>query len=359
MHPYAKLSSEHFWSKSMSTEMSSALRFDPAPKLSFSLAGDVFSAAGSCFAQHFGRELSSRGGRLLIAEQRHPFVDESSGHGYGAFSARYGNIYSTAQLCELLEQAFEVRAPIIDFVQREDGRWIDMLRPRAVPDGFSSFEDCRVDRLYHLKCVQDMFRQSSVFVFTLGLTETWINTQGDYTYGMCPGVAGGTYCEDIHHFKNLRFDECYKYLEKSCQMIAACNERIKILLTVSPVMLVATYEKRGCIQSSVASKSILRAVADEAVRSFPYVDYFPSYEIIAGPQAKGCFFDGSGRDVTANGVSLVMDTFFDSRFSMESEKFVPTDDNDSCGLESSARKIENILNAECDEILLDSCRSNP
>src|SRR5258708_6032547 len=83
----------------------------PPPK--FRLAGDTagFAPAGPCFAQHFGRELAARGGHLLLTEDRHPMIPAVIAHGYGLFSARYGNIYNVRQLKELFEQAVGRRPP--------------------------------------------------------------------------------------------------------------------------------------------------------------------------------------------------------------------------------------------------------
>ncbi|SMO67881.1 GSCFA domain-containing protein [Paracoccus laeviglucosivorans] len=54
----------------------------------------------------------------------------------------------------------------------------------------------------------------------------------------------------------------------------------KILLTVSPVPLGATFEARDCVISNSYSKATLRVVADMLTRDFDFVDYFPSYEIV-------------------------------------------------------------------------------
>ena len=81
------------------------------------------------------------------------------------------------------------------------------------------------------------------------------------------------------------------------------------MLTVSPVPLVATYEDRHVLVSTVASKAILRAVADELVRRDPSIGYFPSFEIVTGPQTGGRFYAEDLREVTPEGVACVMALF--------------------------------------------------
>lgn len=349
MHPYESLPDVHFWSRSVSSRDVAAIDVDAAPRWKFALDRDVFATAGSCFAQHFGRELAARGGRLFAAEERHPLVPEQAGHGYGVFPARYGNLYCTTQLKDLFEQARGLRPPILEFAQRPDGRWVDMLRPRAIPDGFSSEADARADRLYHLARVRAMMHECTVFVFTLGLTESWVNVAGGYAYGLCPGVAGGQYDAGAHAFHNMGFADCLADLNAAIACLQAQNPAVRILLTVSPVNLVATMEARGALQSSVASKSILRAVADACVRQHANVDYFPSYEIIAGPQARGQFYSADGREVTPAGVKLVMESFFRSRVTGNAVAAPVTNVN----WQSQSAAIAGALQADCDEVLLD------
>jgi hypothetical protein len=349
VHPYAQLGDTHFWSRSVADQPLAAIPFDPAPKFQFRLDLDHFGTAGSCFAQHFGRALVARGGQLLLAEQQHPLVPDNAGHGYGLFSGRYGNLYNIRQLRELFEQALGVRAPIFEFCRNADGRWIDMLRPRAVPDGFTSEGDARADRLYHLARVKYLLESCSVFVFTLGLTEAWRNHRDGYSYGICPGVAAGTFDAASHEFVNFDYDACRADLRTALELAWSCNRDLKVLLTVSPVMLVATAETRGVVQSSIASKSILRAVADDCVRHFPLVDYFPSFEIITGPATRGRFFDASGRDVLPEGVELVMDVFFQSRV-IGTARAPSVEATDWRALR---QEVQSAMDVECDEILLD------
>ncbi|WP_430232148.1 GSCFA domain-containing protein [Nitrosomonas communis] len=96
------------------------------------------------------------------------------------------------------------------------------------------------------------------------------------------------------------------------------NPGINILLTVSPVPLVATYENRHVLVSTTASKAILRAAADEAERIFDNVIYFPSYEIITSPANGGRYYADDLRDVTDNGVQHVM-RVFNKHFMQETE----------------------------------------
>lgn len=347
--PYDGFGDAHFWARQVGDRAPAAIDYDPAPKLRFDLDRDVFATAGSCFAQHIARHIVRRGGRYLIAEQAHPLA-AAGDNGYGTFSARYGNIYSIRQLRELLEQACGLRPPVLEFAGTAGGRWVDMLRPRAVPQGFSSPEEARNDRLHHLDRVRRMLADASVLVFTLGLTETWENVPGGYVYPLCPGAAAGTFDPSRHRFDNRDFDANRRDLRAVCDLIAERAPGLKLLLTVSPVMLVATAEDRGAVQSSMLSKSVLRAVADAAARAYDFVDYFPSYEIVAGPQARGRFFAGNARDVNPAGVECVMDAFFAARVDgTPASGATPADPVAPLGVDVAD---DAAFEVECDEILL-------
>jgi hypothetical protein len=353
MNPYTALPPQHHWKKQLEAVDLAAIDYDPAPKWIFDLAADRFATAGSCFAQHFARELRKAGGKYVESEPRHPLIPEASAHGYGLFSARYGNIYTVRQLRELLEQAFGIRPPIYDLFQNKVGRWIDLSRMRAIPDGFTSREECQRDRDYHLGRVKALFDQCDVFVFTLGLTECWENTELDICYPICPAVIENAFRPEAHRFVNLGYDDCLRDMRRSIELVHQANPNIRILLTVSPVMLIATFEPRGALQSSIASKAILRAVADRCVRDYDYVDYFPSFDIITGPQSSGRFYQPDCRDVTSEGVELVMNIFFNRRCTNR-PTVVPTDETAVPKQWKSgiALAVAQAMQVECDEILL-------
>src|SRR5262249_53273102 len=153
--------------------------------------------------------------------------------------------------------------------------------------------------------------KSRYFVFTMGLTESWVNTRGDYEYPMCPGTVAGDFSPEIHQFVNHPFQSVHDKLRGALRRMRVLNPRLRVILTVSPVPLTATMMDQHVIVSTMYSKSVLRAVAGQLAMTSPLVDYFPSYEIINSPVFKGVFFDPNQREVNHHGVSFVMDTFFE------------------------------------------------
>jgi hypothetical protein len=84
---------------------------------------------------------------------------------------------------------------------------------------------------------------------------------------------------------------------------------VKIILTVSPVALIATFEDRHVLVSNTLSKAALRVVADEVSRACENVVYFPSYEMITGPHVRSAYLDDDLREVRPEGVASVMSVF--------------------------------------------------
>ncbi len=85
-----------------------------------------------------------------------------------------------------------------------------------------------------------------------------------------------------------------------------------MILTVSPVPLMATMTDRHVLQATVYSKSVLRVAAEEMVRRRPNADYFASYEIAVATRNAHRYYAADKRSITPDGVAHVMDAFFET-----------------------------------------------
>ena len=94
-------------------------------------------------------------------------------YGYGVYTARTGNIYTSRQLVQLFDRAYGKFQPEEDVWQDEDG-YRDPFRPQIAPEPFLTRAEYRADRARHFAAVRRAFEELTVFVFTLGLTECWI-----------------------------------------------------------------------------------------------------------------------------------------------------------------------------------------
>jgi hypothetical protein len=311
VNPYKNLPERSFWSPAVAQKSLFEILEIWDPKHSIGKSQKV-STYGSCFAQHIGRALRARGYHWLVTEPGPAMMTEETARefNYGIFTARTGNIYTTSLLLQWVSWAVELSTPPTEIWVR-NGRFYDPFRPNIEPEGFESADELLESRQVAIVAFRQSITDSDTFVFTLGLTESWVNKTEGYEYPMCPGVVAGEYNPAQHAFVNQDYPLIRQNLSQALRIIKRLNPAIKVLLTVSPVPLTATYSARHVLVANTASKSILRSVADNLAHHIPFVDYFPSYEIITAPPFKGVFYEPNLRNVTAAGVSQVMAVFFE------------------------------------------------
>ncbi|MBU0620474.1 MAG: GSCFA domain-containing protein [Gammaproteobacteria bacterium] len=311
-----------FWPKAMSAPAPGHI--DPVTVAKVISPQDSVATMGSCFAQHLAKHISKSGLDYFVAEQAPAGMTEKEAQekNYGVFSARYGNIYTVRQAVQLFDRSFGNFQPVERAWERPDGRWVDAFRPQIEPDGFESPEEVDQAAAEHLSHVREVFTKCKWLVLTLGLTEGWISKIDGAVYPLAPGVKGGSYEPERHAFINFSLTEVWEDLDAFISKVRSVNPEVQFLLTVSPVSLMATYERRHVLSSTVCSKSILRVAADQAERKYPCVIYFPSYEIITSPAAGSRYYEDDLRQVTELGVSHVM-RLFSRHFIEESRERLP------------------------------------
>lgn len=306
-NPYSNLPATAFWRRSVDGLPAEAV--DPLVDVPFRISRtDAVATAGSCFAQHIAHTLVAEGFRYLVTEPK-PATPHAKDENFGVFPARFANIYTVRQLLQLFQRAYAHFHPLDDAWAATEGRWVDPFRPRIQQGGFDSPAAVASDRAAHLAAVRQMFENCDVFVFTLGLTEAWLSPRDGAVFPLAAGVVAEGAGKEASHFHNFSVAEMVADLTRFIDYVRLVNPGLRIILTVSPVALIATYEPRHVLVSTIASKSALRVVADEVSRSMPDVAYFPSYEIITGPQAGGRWFEPDLREVRPEGVAQVMGIF--------------------------------------------------
>ncbi len=304
-HPYRDLPDTAFWRRAVAGLPEAEV--DPVVGAPFTIGRSTpIATSGSCFAQHIARVLTRQGYNYLVTEPA-PEGDPDP-ESYGVFPARTGNIYTTRQLLQTFERAYGLFRPADTAWTREDGALVDPFRPQVRKSGFPTLEALEADRKRHFAAVRAMFEDCEVFVFTLGLTEAWLSARDGAAVPLAPGVAGGEPGPD-YTFKNLGVEEMVADLKTFIRRLRVVNPAVRLILTVSPVPLVATYEPEHVLTATTYSKAALRVAADMVARSEEDVCYFPSYEIISGPQARGRYFAEDLRSVTDEGVARVMGVF--------------------------------------------------
>ncbi len=310
-NPYDGLPKSAFWKSGVVTESPLSLEGLYEPKFRITQQ-DRIATAGSCFAQHIARFLKARSFQVLDAEPAPRFLPEAllQAYGYATYSARYGNIYSATQLRQLAAEVLGEFGPQ-NFIWRKDAAFIDGLRPAVEPDGFASEDELLVNRAFHLSRVRALFQNMDVFVFTLGLTETWRDRASGTVFPTAPGILGGRFDEAAFEFHNLTYGEVFGAMTDFIRLVSTLRQGrpLKIILTVSPVPLTATASGKHVISATAYSKAVLRAVAGDLASAHDFIDYFPSYEMVTNPAARGQFFTDNLRTVRESGVAAVMAAF--------------------------------------------------
>ena len=310
-HPYRGLPSKQFWNATVRDAPAGDI--DPVGEFELELSPNTrVATSGSCFAQHIARHLSATGLNYYVAEEAHPLTPRqvAVAHQYGVFSARFGNVYTARQLLQLFRRAHSSFTPEEDVWIEADGTALDPFRPTVQPGGFANEAEMRADRAYHLGVVRRMFRELDVLIFTLGLTECWRSRVDGAVYPVCPGVSGGVFDPARHEFYNQTVADVHADMSMFLEGLRTVNPSAKVVLTVSPVPLAATATAGGnVVSSTVYSKSVLRVAAEMLRVENPQVQYFPSFEIITGPGARGAYYADDLRNPTEAGVRHVMKIF--------------------------------------------------
>ena len=310
--PYNDIARSARWSDAVAAIESD--RIDPH-------VGDAFrvdqstriATAGSCFAQNLARVLHASGFNHYCVEPAPGWLDEAKrkSFNYGVFSARYGNIYTPRQLLQLMQRALGLFKPAEPPWRMSEGRVADPFRPRIQPNGFDSVAEMEADREAHLGAVRMMLSSLDVLVFTLGLTESWRSRIDGAVFPVAPGCGAGSFEPGRHEFHNFRVNEIIDDLSQAVALLHSVNPRAQVLLTVSPVPLVATMTQRHVMQATIYSKSVLRTAAEELTSSNPAVSYFAAYEIAVATLNASRYFAADKRSVTDALVNHVMRCFFD------------------------------------------------
>ncbi|CAM5202655.1 hypothetical protein CDEN61S_00058 [Castellaniella denitrificans] len=313
-------------------------QFDPIVDPRFGLTADTkIMTMGSCFAQHLSKWLLQHGYNLSISE-KDVLIEEG-----GVYSANYGNVYTVAQALQLFNRAFEKFKENDTFDAGENGNLYDPIRPSAYKDGFKSVEEALVSRAHHKACVKKLFLESEVLVFTLGLTEAWIRNDDHAVLPIAPGIAAGDYDSALYTFHNYTYQEIAGDLNELLCNLHEVNSECKVVLTISPVPLAATYEKRHVAVSTMASKSILRAVIEDVLPKYSWVDYFPSYELFYTPGVSDGRFMWDGRHVKPASVAQAM-SLFEKHYLLEKGR-----DSEENRKYSANDNMADYLHVACDE----------
>jgi hypothetical protein len=347
-----------FWSRAVSRNFSPETLIDLKGATGLFDLNDRVVSAGSCFASNLIPWIEEAGLEYVRTEELPlPFQALEENLGYRNFSAGYGNIYTARHLRQLYEECIGIRKPVEDRWHIE-GKVIDPFRPGLA---YPATTDNEFDllRKQHLSATAEAFHSATVFVFTLGLTEAWQSRLDGSVYPACPGTVSGTFDESAHEFVNFTADDVVEDMVAFIRLVRQKNPALKFIITVSPVPLVATATESHVLVASTYSKAVLRVAAERICNELDNVTYFPAFEIITGPQAPFEFFERDRRNVSQDGVAVVMGALLHRINTQDAQTKSPDTPvqakNGGSKLSRLTSEISKRLSkAECDEAMMDT-----
>jgi GSCFA family len=335
LNPYVSMPSYAFWKNGVEKSNPNELNNIHTPKFQIKNS-DIIVTMGSCFAQHLANWMREKQFNL-------PFFDTVDNIKSKNFSANYGNVYTVRQCLQLILEVAEKRK-ISKLAWKCGDGYIDPLRPNVFITPFKTQEEVYEARKIHLNNVKSSIVELDVFIFTLGLTEGWIENVSATVLPVAPGVIGGSYDSDKYTFVNFRYGEIFNDLERvHAEILKLRNNRpFRSILTVSPIPLTATAMDQHILLSNTYSKATLRSVAGDFTECNSNSDYFPSYELITNPAACSSFYESNFRSTKVPAVDMVMKIFLSSCTEIE--------DHTSLALKGTS-SLEDI---DCEETLLNA-----
>lgn len=291
-------------------DRTAANRIEPVAKPAFDVPfrlepGESIFTVGSCFARNVEAELLKRG---FVLPMREIFKKpEFQGVEVGAI-----NNFGTPSIYNEFAWALGERPfrPEDHIVEIQPGKFADLhLIPSMRPDAWETV----ISRRKAITQAFESVKRCRVLIMTLGLVEVWYDSQTDYYLNVAPRPSLIRSQPSRFRLHVLSFDECYKYLEETLLLVKKFGrEDFRVLMTVSPVPLMATHRNQDVMVANSYSKSVLRSVAETIVERHDFISYYPSYESVTLSDRRIAWKDDFvhvTEEIVALNVSRMVDAF--------------------------------------------------
>ena len=260
---------------------------------------------GSCFALRIAHELQLGGYNYVIEEDDLPpdfDVTKLRETSFRMAPARVGTLFNTPSIRQVVERAFGVWQPEERFLVL-NGRYIDPFR--AAPAEYHDVDGYLQDHRRHTEALGRAFRTCEVMILTLGLTEAWYFADSNEYTSLNPWKIDPC----LLRKKNLTVAENLADLERLFAVYKQHQPAIKFIVSVSPVPLNKTFERRmHPVEANALSKATLRVAAQTFADHHPDdVFYFPSFESVTYCTRQA--WEDDQRHVSHQAVEKVMKLF--------------------------------------------------
>lgn len=222
-----------------------------APAEKFVTKQTAIVAFGSCFASNISNYLHKRGYNVLNRGDNNAYVTKLG-----------DGLVNTYAIRQQFEWAWENKAPEV-----------------AVWHGKQA-EDYAQDEKVRLE-TKELFDTADFFIVTLGLSELWYDEPtGEVFWRAVPKDA---FDPARHKFRAATHAETLANLHRIYELVRRYRPEAHILISISPIPLVATFRPVSCITADAVSKATIRSAVDEFLSVHGEADkvhYFPSFEVV-------------------------------------------------------------------------------
>jgi len=235
-----------------------------------------FFTMGSCFARNLAKSLIDRG--------------------YGAFHM---------EISEYINTTFANKV-FVDWLSGADidpairDRIVELLPPQWSKEN-----------------TLEIIRTAGVFILTLGVAPAFFDrVTGDFVLPR-PSALNSRVLAEKYLFRTTSVKENVDNVLYLINFIRSISPDIKVVVTVSPVPILASFEYESAVQADCLSKSTMRLVAHEVVNNsnLSNILYWPSFEVFrwAGSNASNYYAadDGAAWHVSEQKVAGTIKAFVD------------------------------------------------
>lgn len=261
----------------------------------------AIGSAGSCFAIEIAMRLQREGYNYVVVE-KDPHPKEPQ---FSKSCARWGTIFNTPSFRQLIERAFGERhlPKLLWSIKGPQG--LQLMDPFREDVIFNSIEEYEKDLESHVAACRKVLSTCDYFVLTLGVNEVWRLKSDGSVFSRAPWRVSTHLVEH----KVMTVEENLNELEQMLHIWRKHNPKIKLIVTVSPVPLHATFRahEHHVVAANAHSKATLRVVAEEFCKRNEGVFYFPSYESVMYCTENA--WEADQRHVSRKAVDKVMQLF--------------------------------------------------
>jgi len=279
----------------------------PTGRPSFRIsAQDTIYAIGSCFARNVEKALEGAGKRVLSRE-----FDLGEIGGSLEDAANFFNKYSIHSVLNEVRWALERETfPGAELLYKiGENRYMDaqlgMARLDFPVDTILAFRHRYLDAM---KAVAT----ADVVILTLGYVETWFDRKLGLYLNVIPPVQAIKAEPERFEFRVLSYADIMDGLNELHALLTRHRTKpLKMLVTVSPVPLLATFRDMDVLLANAYSKAVQRAALDEFLIGKTGVDYFPSYEFVILSNPSIAWSRSDYRHVSPDVINRIMGNVLD------------------------------------------------